>query len=147
MFEEPTPRIDRVSMSATDLVERGMRLYAEGRLDALRDLVHPEAEIQMFFLDGDVARGPDGLARALQAAAATIHAPSATRFLALDDHAAMMVGRIRHNAERGWIDRSAVWLTVVKDGLIWRTEVFSTEDDARSAYASVYRPTLASDGQ
>jgi hypothetical protein len=86
---------------AAALVERAMGLYRTGQLTQLRELVHPEAEIQMLFLAGDVARGPDGLTKALREAADSIHKPTGTHVERIDDHAAILIGRILHKAPGG----------------------------------------------
>ena len=79
----------------------GRPVSRKGQLTQLRELVHPEAGIQMLFLAGDVARGPDGLGKALREAADSIHKPTGTHVERIDDHAAILVGR---SATRTWED-------------------------------------------
>src|SRR5947207_317135 len=112
-----------------------MSLYAEGRYDELRELVHPEAEIQMLYLGGDVARGPDGLVAALRQAASSIHSPVGTGIEGIDDRAAILLGRILHEVPSGGLsDHSAAWLGVLSDGLMWRVLVYRDAAEARRAY-------------
>jgi hypothetical protein len=121
------------------IIERGMRLYAAGDLAGLRALVHPEAEIQMALLHNDVARGPDGLEQALRAAT-YIHSPRMDRIEPLDEHAAILVGRVRYPLEGGGFgDRAAAWLSVLRDGLIWRVHIYADVSAARRAYRQQYR--------
>jgi hypothetical protein len=129
-------------MDPAAVVEEGMRLYAEGRLSELRELVHPEAEIQMVLLHGDVARGPEGLERALRDAT-YLHSPHMERIEPIDEHAAILVGRVRYPLEGGGFgDRAAAWLDVLRDGLIWRVLVFPDVEQAREAYEAEIRPLL-----
>jgi hypothetical protein len=124
------------------VIQLGMRLYAEGRLDELKALVHPEAEIQMALLRDDVARGPDGLEEALRAAS-HLHAPRMDRIEPIDEHAAILVGRVRYPLDGGgFADRPAAWLDVLRDGLIWRVRLFSDARAARHAYEVEYLPQL-----
>jgi hypothetical protein len=49
-----------------------------------------------------------------------------------------MIGRIQYTDPRGSLtDRKAVWLTVLRDGLLWRTRVFESDTEARAHYASL----------
>jgi hypothetical protein len=119
-----------------------MRLYAEGRLSELRTLVHPEAEIQMVLLHGEVARGPEGLEAALRDAT-YLHSPQMEHIEPIDEHAAILVGRVRYALEGGGFgDRAAAWLDVLRDGLIWRVLVFPDAEQARQAYEAEIRPLL-----
>jgi hypothetical protein len=131
------PMTDPVS-----IIERGMRLYAAGDLVALRALVHPEAEIQMALLHNELAHGPEGLEEALRAAT-FIHAPRMDRIEPVDEHAAIMVGRVRYALEGGGFgDRAAAWLSVLRDGLIWRVRLYPDVSAARRAYRQRYRVAL-----
>ena len=130
-------------MDAARVVALGMQLYAAGDFDRLRRHVHPDAEVQMAFLHGDVARGPDGLAQALRSAAGSLHRPRMDGIEAIDEHAAVMVGRVRYPIDGGGFgDRPAAWLNVVRDGLIWRVRVFNDVVEARQAYTAEYLPQL-----
>ena len=120
-----------------------MKLYASGRLDMLRDLVHPDAEIQMALLRGEAARGPDGLERALTAAATSLHRPRMDTIEPIDAHAAILVGRVRYPLEGGGFgDRRAAWLNVLKDGLIWRVRIYHDASAARQAYTTEFLPLV-----
>jgi ketosteroid isomerase-like protein len=122
------------------IVAEAMAAYERGDLETLSRFVHPEAEIEMLVLQGDVAHGPEGVRDTLERARSGVHHPTATRIERVGDDAALMVGRIQYAdpARGGVIDRKAVWLTVVRDGLIWRTRVFRTPAEARAAYAELH---------
>jgi ketosteroid isomerase-like protein len=123
---------------AGQVVAAAMAAFERGDLDGLADLVHPQAEIQMLLLGEDVARGPQELREALEPRGSVVHHPTMTHVEAVSDDAAIMVGRIQYTDARGGLtDREAAWLTVLRDGRVWRTWVFASADEARSAYAEM----------
>lgn len=127
--------------SPSAVVREAMAAYERGDLDALLALVHSEAEIEMLILDGGVARGPEGLAEALAMAAKQVHRPKMSRVEEIGTDAALMIGRIQYgDAERGISDHEAVWLNVLRDGMIWRSKVFASAPEARAAYAELKAP-------
>lgn len=118
------------------IVAAAMAAYQRGDLEALAAFIHPEAEIEMFARQRDVALGPDGLRETLEDARKGVHRPTMTRIENVGADAAMMVGRIQYaDPDRGGVvDRNAVWLTILREGLLWRTLVFGTPEEARAAY-------------
>lgn len=123
---------------AAQLVAAAMAAYEQGDLDGLAELVHPEAELQMLLLGDDPARGPDGLRDALRPRGDVVHRPTVTHIESISDDAAIMAGRIQYTDTRGGLtDREAVWLTVLREGRLWRTRVFASADEARAAYADM----------
>jgi hypothetical protein len=120
------------------VVAEAMAAYERGDLDAVATFVHPDAEIEMVPLDDDVI-GPEGLRETLERLDGGIHKPTMTRIERVGDDAALMVGRIQYADPTlgGVADRPAVWLSVLRDGLIWRTRVFRTAEDAHAAYAEM----------
>jgi hypothetical protein len=120
------------------IVGEAMAAYERGDLEALSRFVHSDAEIEMLALQGDVARGPDGLRETLESMREGLHRPTMTRIETIGDDAALMIGRIQYaDPDRGVTDRSAVWLTVLRDGMLWRTRVFGNAAEARAAYAEL----------
>jgi hypothetical protein len=90
----------------------------------------------MFARQRDVALGPDGLRDTLESV--RLHRPTVTRIERVGDDAALMVGRIQYADSGGGVtDRKAVWLTILRDDLVWRTRVFGTPAEARAAYAEL----------
>ena len=123
------------SATAVDLCRLAMRAYDRGDFDQLADLVHPDAVIEMVVLEGGAARGPRGVTDALTRAQEQVHRPTMTRLEPLGDDAVVMIGRIQYtDSRRGLTDRQAAWLTVLKDGLIWRTRVLDSPRDAQRVY-------------
>ena len=120
------------------VVAEAMAAYERGDLEALSSFIHPQAEIEMLALQRDVALGPEGLVDTLENVRDRLHKPTMTRIEAVADDAALMIGRIQYaDPDRGVTDRSAVWLTVLRDGMLWRTRVFGNTADARAAYAEL----------
>ena len=121
--------------TAAQIVSRAMDAYERGDWELLRQMTHPEADVEMLLLEGDSARGQEGLSDALRDASSGIHRPKASRIEDVADDAAVMVGRIRHMAANGGVsDRQAVWLTVLRDNKIWRTRVLASTADVPAAY-------------
>ncbi len=56
--------------------------------------------------------------------------------VALDDHASMVSGRLRFRlASGGFGDGFRAWVLTFKDDQLFRTRAYSSEDEARAAYA------------
>lgn len=132
---------------AVQVVAEAMASYERGELEALAHLVHPDAEIEMVALGGAAAHGPGGLLEALSHAREGVHRPTVTSIRSVGADAALLIGRIQYTDPRGGLsDRKAVWLSVLRDGLIWRTRVFESEPDARAYYTNL-AAELPSDGR
>lgn len=120
-----------------------MRRYEAGDLVGLRALVHEDAEIQMAYLQGEIACGPGALEEALNAASRSVHRPRMDGIVPIDESAAILHGRVRYPIEGGGFgDRRAAWLNVVKDGLLWRVRIYPDVETARQAYASEFLSQL-----
>lgn len=58
---------------------------------------------------------------------------SSTR--ALDDHAVLLTGHVLHRSERGGpLKAERVWLYVVVENQLYRSQVFQTEVEAQEVY-------------
>lgn len=129
---------------AGQAVVAAMAAYERGDLDELAALIHPDAEIQMLLLGGDSARGPEELRDALTRREGVVHEPTVTQVESVADDAAIMVGRIQYSDIRGGLtDREAAWLTILRDGKLWRCWVFASAEEARTAYAELPRSEVA----
>ena len=114
-----------------------MSAFARGDLDAMSALVHPDAEIEVLGM-GEVVHGVDGLREALEVAGQRSHEPTMSAIEPVGAHGAMMIGRVRYGDSSGGVwDSPAVWLSVVRDGKIWRSRAFASADEARAAYDSL----------
>jgi hypothetical protein len=86
--------------TAAQIVSRAMDAYERGDWELLRQLTHPEAEVEMLLLEGDAAHGPAELSDALRDARSGIHRPRASSIDDVAGDAAVMVGRIQHMAAK-----------------------------------------------
>ena len=144
MRTDPEPSVESQSTAtdaarrAGDVVTAAMAAYERGDLEAMARFVHPDAEIEIMALGGEVVHGPDGLRAGLAGAAGRMHRPTKTTVEPLADDAAMMIGRVQYGDPSGghW-DSPGVWLSIVRDGKIWRTKAFPSIDEARAWYAGL----------
>jgi len=130
------PEPDRES--AVEVVTAAMNAFARGDVDAMAAHVHPDADIEMVGLGGEIVHGVDGLRDALAVAGDRSHRPTMSSVEPVGDDGAMMIGRVRYGDSSGAVwDRDAVWLSIVRDGKIWRVRAFGSVDDAREAYPAL----------
>jgi hypothetical protein len=126
------------SPSAARIVADAMGAYERGDLAALKRFIHPDAEIEMVLLEQEAARGPEEVEAVLTQARKRVHRPTVSRIEEIAEDAVVMIGRIQFDDARGGLsDRKAVWLTVVRDGKLWRTRVVRSLADARAAYRQI----------
>jgi len=123
---------------AVRIVSAAMAAFARGDIEAMASYVHPEAEIEVIGLEGQVVRGVEGLRDALATAGERSHAPRMSSIEPVGDDGAMMIGRVRYGDAAGALwDSPAVWLSIVRDGKIWRSRAFGSIDEARAAYTAL----------
>jgi hypothetical protein len=122
-------------VDALAVVSKLSRIFGSSDWEAMRALYHPEALLQT------VTRGsepvtPDELIAGLERASRdTWFSVQSWKNIAIDDHAVIIVGRMRRSMPSGGFeDVSHVWLLTVRDGLIYRQGVFSTADAAADTY-------------
>jgi hypothetical protein len=124
-------------VDAADVVAELSRLYVSPFRDwrAMRALYHPDALILT------VTGGPDPLpADAVvdeleRAAQDVLYSVKGSEPVALDEHAAMVSGRMRRRMpDGGFQDASHVWLLTVRDDLIYRQGVYHHPEEAADAY-------------
>jgi hypothetical protein len=69
--------------------------------------------------------------------AAELYRAQVIGFEWLDEHTSLTSANARHALERGGFAEGTVyWLDELRDNLIWRVEVFSSEQEARDRYAA-----------
>ena len=133
-----SPDASKPQETAAAIVARAMTAYERHDWDTLKALTHPDAEVEMLLLEGGATHGPDELSDALREAGTGIHQPTATSIEDVAPDAAAMVGRIRRMDSHGGVsDRDAVWLSVLRDGKIWRSRVLASLDEVPSAYEEI----------
>ena len=123
---------------AVKIVSAAMAAFARGDIDAMARYVHRDAEIEVVGLDGRIIRGVEALREALATAGRRSHEPTMSTIEPLGEDAALMIGRVRYGDASGarW-DSPAVWLSIVRDGKIWRSRAFNSIDEARAAYLTL----------
>ena len=106
-------------------------------LVALTCLFHPDATLHAITpSDVQPFHGHDGLAGFVnQVRERTVHA-SFDRIEPVTEDAVLMIGRVqRQGADNALSDSFAAWLVRFEDGLIWRTDTFTDEAEARASAA------------
>jgi ketosteroid isomerase-like protein len=126
--------------TAAEIVARAMTAYERHDWETLKALTHPDAQVEMLLLEGGATHGPDELSDTLRdaGAGAGIHRPTATSIEDVAPDAAAMIGRIQRMDSNGGVsDRDAVWLSVLRDGKIWRSRVLASLAEVPSAYEEI----------
>jgi hypothetical protein len=99
-------------------------------------LIHEHAEMRLLVSHGGLLSGRAAIVAALETGweAATFRA-HVDRFEWLDEHTALSFARARYALGGGGLaEGKVVWLDELRDGLIWRVQVFKNEADALHAY-------------
>jgi len=108
----------------------------------LRTLLHPDALIATFAGGGRPENPERALARLRDAHRDFVYQADVAQMAELDDRAVLLRGRVRYrDARDGVIDVERWWLYVSRDGLLHRSAVYESEDEARTEYRSE-GPTL-----
>jgi hypothetical protein len=120
-----------------ELTEALLRAHRTQDWDYLRTLFHPDAKIGVFATGG----APEDPERAIQAMRQAhtdgVYSATADRISLLDDDVVMLEGFVRYRVPDGgiaFVER--VWLYVIVDGLLHRSAMFKTQNDARAALQS-----------
>ena len=103
--------------------------------DLLRTLIHPEGKIGVFATGGTPA-DPETAIAAMKAAHEEVsYMADVDRVRVLDDHAMIVQGAVEHRRDGRFVREAHAWLYVFVDGLLYRSEMFDSEQEARQAYA------------
>jgi hypothetical protein len=123
-------------VNAEDVVAELSRVFASRDWRAMRGLYHPDALV--FTVTG----GPEPLAadeivaELERASQDFIYFVTGSDPSAIDEHAAIVTGRIRRRMPQGGFEDAAhVWLLTVREGLIYRQGVYRSSEEASVAYA------------
>jgi hypothetical protein len=125
-------------VNAEDVVAELSRVFATRDWRAIRALYHPHALV-FTVTGGPKALAADEVVAELERASQDfIYFVTGSDPAALDEHAAVVTGRIRRRMpEGGFEDAAHVWLLTVREGLIYRQGVYRSPEEARAAYASL----------
>ena len=101
----------------------------------LRELFHPEARIGVFAGGGAPGNPEEAIAAMATAHETLVYQADIESVRVLDDHAVVLKGYVQYRAEDERITRAdKVWLYVVVDDKLFRSQVFETEAAAVGAY-------------
>ena len=104
----------------------------------LREFLHPEARIGVFAGGGTPGNPEDAIAAMAAAHESLVYHADIKSVRVLDEHAVVLHGYVQHRSEHGRIvTAQKVWLYVVVDDKLFRSEVFETEAAALEAYRSL----------
>jgi SnoaL-like protein len=122
-------------VNAEDVVAELSKVFASRDWTAMRELYHPDAMI-VTVTGGPEPLGPDAVIAELERASDDlVYLVTAADTLPIDDHAAIVTGRMRRRLpERGFEDAAHVWLLTVREGLVYRQAVYHDASQARDAY-------------
>jgi hypothetical protein len=125
-------------VNAEDVVGELSRVFAARDWRAMRALYHPGALV-FTVTGGPKALAADEIVAELERASQDfIYFVTGSDPAALDEHAAVVTGRIRRRMPQGGFEDAAhVWLLTVREGLIYRQGVYRSPEEARAAYASL----------
>ncbi len=118
-----------------------LQLYLDQKMDRLPGLIHPEAELEAGFAAPGAQFDADGVLDAAWAAVSSgAYRPEYEVVESLDDDTALVGARIRYVIGEGLLsERAAAYLMTFRDGLLWRTRIFDSVDEALSAYRASQR--------
>ena len=122
-------------MQAVEVVEQLYRVFSARDWRAMRELYHPSALI--FTVTGGPAplAANEIVAELERAASEVMYSVHGEPPVALDEHAVIIVGRMRRGMPRGGFeDAGHVWLLTVRDELIYRQGVYRSTEEAAAAY-------------
>jgi hypothetical protein len=109
--------------------------------EKLRTLLHPNARIGTFTGGGRPQAPEEAIARLREAHEDHVYQARVSDMEELDDHAVVLEGGVRFRDGGGWAQVERSWLYVVREGLLYRSAVYRTSDDARNEY-EIRGPTL-----
>jgi hypothetical protein len=122
-------------MNAEEVVAELSRVFATRDWGAMRRLYHPDALV-LTVTGGPVPLTADQIVEELERASQDfVYFVTGSDPTALDEHAAVVTGRIRRRMPQGGFEDAAhVWLLTVREGLIFRQGVYRNSEEARAEY-------------
>jgi hypothetical protein len=122
-------------VDAADVVGELSRVFASRDWRAMRALYHPEALILTVTGGPEPLAADEVVAELERASQDFIYFVTGSDPTGLDEHAAVVTGRIRRRMpEGGFEDAAHVWLLTVREGLIYRQGVYRSREEATADY-------------
>ena len=124
------------SARPAELARRILQLYLAKRVEVLPALIHPEADLEAGFATPharfDAEQAVDAAWVAVSSGA---YQPEYETAESLDDETALVGATIRYEVGEGLLsEREATYLMTFRDGLLWRTRIFDSVDEALAAH-------------
>jgi hypothetical protein len=129
---------EQPNMSRQEAMVRALHEHwIENPIDLITPYIHPDAEMRLLVSYGELVRGRDEVARAMQEGlAAAPWRAEVDRIEWLDAETALTSGYARYPLQGGGFGEGKVfWLDRLRDGMVWRVRVFRSEAEARQTYA------------
>ena len=123
------------SVDAGELVAEMSRVFAARDWPAMRALYHPKALVFTVTGGPSPLAADEVIAELERASQDLVYSVRGSDPVPLDEHAAIVTGRMRRRVPRGGFeDAGHVWLLTVRDGLLYRQAVYDDPAEAVSAY-------------
>lgn len=108
----------------------------EDATQRIAPLIHEEAQMRLLVSFGKLLEGRDAVVEALAGGwAADTFRARVVRFEWLDDATSLTFANARYALEGGgFAEGNVYWLDEIRDGQVWRVQVFKDESKARLAY-------------
>jgi hypothetical protein len=106
--------------------------------DRVRSLLHPRGRIGVFAAGG-APTDPEEAIAAMRAAHADLsYSADVSSAHEIDTNVVVLLGSVRHrDADSGrYVESPRAWLYVIEDGLLYRSQMFASEREARETYAA-----------
>jgi hypothetical protein len=129
-FQDETPA------TAAERARRILQLYLEGRVNLLPALIHPEADLEAGFATPNARFDADQVLDAAWVAVSSgAYRPQYEVVESLDHETALVGATIRYEIGEGlFSERDATYLMTFRDGLLLRTRIFDTVEEALAAH-------------
>jgi hypothetical protein len=100
-------------------------------------LFHPNARIGAFAGGGRPQDPERAIAAMREAHGDFIYQASVVNMLELDGEAVLLEGRVQYRTAHGWADTERSWLYVIREGQLYRSAVYRSSAEARTAYGTL----------
>lgn len=122
------------SLCARDLVQALNAAWSRRDWAEIEALHHPDALLTTVAGGGEPLPPAEMIAAVRRASEDAVYTLALTSFSEPDERTCIASGRIRHRLpEGGFADSERHWLFVFKDGLLWRSGVYTTAGKACAA--------------
>jgi uncharacterized protein DUF4440 len=127
--------VTKIEYVPSRIVSQCLQAHRTKDWEQLRTLLHPDAQIGVFTAGGKPA-DPDAAIAAMEAAHEDVSYHADVQSIRiLDEHAVLLTGRVEYRSAEGkWVKADRVWLYVVLDDLLYRSQVFESERQAQETY-------------